>query len=75
VTALWVSPQATLARLGIQNNTLADLVYIADKVFLNRPSPRLQVRCTRPQPRPQPMNPSVDLYADGRCRLHRACNG
>ena len=38
--------QATLARLGVQNNSLADYVYIADNVFLNRPSPRLQVRCT-----------------------------
>jgi hypothetical protein len=39
---LW---QATLARMGVQNNTLADLVYIADNTFFNHPSPRLQVRC------------------------------
>ena len=37
--------QATLARLGVQNNSLADYVYIADNVFMNRPSPRLEVRC------------------------------
>ena len=61
MTVLRVSLQTTLARLGIQNNTLADLVYIADKVFLNRPSPRLQVRQMRPCPWPRPMNPTADL--------------
>ncbi len=48
MTLPWVSLQPTLARLGVQNNTLADLVYIADKVFMNRPSPRLEVRCMSP---------------------------
>ena len=37
--------QATLRRLGVQNSSLADYVYIADKAFMSRPSPRLAVRC------------------------------
>jgi hypothetical protein len=35
--------QATLARMGVQHNTLADFLYIADNAFVNRPSPRLEV--------------------------------
>ena len=37
--------QATLARMGVQNVSLADLVYIADNTFFNHPTTRLQVRC------------------------------
>jgi hypothetical protein len=39
--------QATLARMGVQHNTLADFLYIADNAFVNRPSPRLE-RMARP---------------------------
>ena len=38
--AVW---QPTLARMGVQNITLRDLVYIADSTFFNRPTKRLQV--------------------------------